>query len=271
MPILSLTPLAADPGHQDADAVSALLRQRLQLSDATVEPYYRQLQRQIQALIDSGALADGDSLPSERELADILQVSRSTVKRGYDGLRETRALVSTQGRGGTLVRSSAPRISPVMSMLKGFTDEMREMGLEPSTRVLECAVVQERTVASIFGKTSSASFLKLVRLRFGDAVPMSREIAWYDLAAAPALADWDGQGSAYAFLRERCGIGLAWAQQSIEAVLSSAAETQAFGFAQPGPCLLLKRSSHDADGRLIEYVEGTFRGDAYVYRLRLQG
>lgn len=165
---------------------------------------------------------------------------------------------------------AAPRVSPAMQRLRGFTEEMRELGLEPSTRVLECAVVQDRTVASIFGRVSNAEFFKLVRVRLADGVPMSREVAWYDLAVAPALAGWDGQGSAYAYLHEHCGIELAWADQSVEAVLSSAEEAGVFGFAEPSPCLLLKRRSHSVDNVLVEYVEGTFRGDAYAYRLRLQ-
>jgi GntR family transcriptional regulator len=113
-------------------------------------------------------------------------------------------------------------------------------------------------------------FLRLVRVRSGDAVPLSREVAWYDLTAAPALEYWDTSGSAYAFLQERCGITLAQAEQSIEAVMSSAEESQVFGFTVPGPCLLIKRRTFTTTGQLIEYVEGTFRGDAYTYRLKLQ-
>ncbi|MPN60456.1 HTH-type transcriptional repressor DasR [bioreactor metagenome] len=64
---------------------------------------------------------------------------------------------------------------------------------------------------------------------------------------------------------------MADAEQSIEAVMSSPQEMEAFGFDAPMPCLLIKRKSMDAEGRLIEYVEGTFRGDAYAYRVRLAG
>jgi len=257
------------PAPAPADPVLELLLSRLSLHEAVTTPYYIQLQRQIQALIDGGELRAGHGLPSERVLAKALNLSRTTIKRCYDALREAQAVASSQGRGGTVVKA-APRVSPAMQRLKGFTEEMRELGLVPSTRVLERAVVRDRMAASVFGRPSNAEFLKLVRVRLADGAPMSREVAWYDLAVAPALADWDGSGSAYAYLRERCGVELAWADQSVEAVISSQEEGEIFGFRQPGPCLLLKRRSHSAQDVLVEYVEGTFRGDAYVYRLRLR-
>jgi GntR family transcriptional regulator len=99
---------------------------------------------------------------------------------------------------------------------------------------------------------------------------MTREIAWYDLTLAPALAHWDAQGSAYAFLKNQCGVMLGAADQTVEAVLSSEEERIAFGFLEHSPCLLFKRKTYSLQQQLVEYVEGTFRGDAYVYRLKLE-
>ena len=110
----------------------------------------------------------------------------------------------------------------------------------------------------------------LERIREADGVPMTRELAWYDLTLAPAMAEWDGGGSAYERLKQLCGVTLGGAEQTVEAVLSSDAESAAFGFEQPQPCLLFKRMTRVITGALVEYVEGTFRGDAYVYRIELQ-
>ena len=251
-------------------ALTPELQASLQLSSDQPGPYYVQLQRQLQALIDDGSLGEGSYLPSERDLADALKISRTTVKRAYDALREADVIASGAGRGGTVVKR-APRVSPEMSRLKGFTEEMRELGMEPSTRLLAMETVQDRTIASIFGRPSHAPLLHVRRLRLGDGAPMSRELAWYDLTLAPQLEDWSGEGSAYAWLREHCAIRMGGAEQSIEAVLSSSAEMQAFGYDTPMPCLLIKRRSLDTEGRMFEYVEGTFRGDAYAYRVHLAG
>lgn len=247
---------------------SAELVERIAPDRSLAEPTYLQLLRKLAAMIEAGEIGDGESLPSERALAEMLNLSRVTIRRAYDELR-AKDYLETRGRLGVTAKTP-PRLTPRLDRLKGFTEEMRELGMEPSTRLLERSVVTDRTLASIFSRPSTATFLRLVRLRLGDGVPLSRELAWYDLTAAPALAEWDVQGSAYHFLAQRCGIALSHGEQTIEAILSSAAEAEVFDFSQPSPCLLLKRKTFSKAGQLIEYVEGTFRGDAYAYRLTLK-
>ncbi len=232
------------------------------------EPSYQQLRKKLQSLIETGQIADGQSLPSERVLAENLNLSRVTVRRAYEELRAVN-LLETHGRAGVTAKTP-PQLTPQLGKLKGFTEEMRELGMEASTRLLEHGVASDRTIASIFGRPSTARFLRLVRLRLGDGVPLTREVAWYDLTAAPELEHWDATGSAYRFITEQCGIALSHGEQSIEATMSSAEEMAAFGFVEPAPCLLLKRRTFSRAGQIIEYVEGTFRGDAYSYRLTLK-
>jgi GntR family transcriptional regulator len=250
----------------EKDSVREVIN-RLQLNEQSSEPYYLQLKRQLNAMIEGGDLKSGVNLPSERTLAAAMQISRTTVKRCYDELRSNQ-LLSTHGRGGTIVQAP-PRVNPTMDRLKGFTEELREQGKVSSTRVLQCEVISERMIACMFNKPSVSPFLRLVRVRMADGLPMTREIAWYDLSAAPALEDWDTSGSVYAFLQEKCDIQLVRADQSIEAVMSTPEESKVFGFKQSSPCLLLKRHTYSSADQLIEYFEGTFRGDAYVYKTTL--
>ena len=258
-----LTRQASSGAISNSDALISKLR----LDNKTSEPYYQQLIRRIQTLITSGELQPGLSLPAERVLAQSLRVSRTTIKRCYDELRKSGQL-STHGRGGTAIRQPA-KISPTLGKLKGFVDEMHEMGMTATTRLIEQKIVTDRAVANLFNRPEDSKFLRLVRVRLGDGIPMSRETAWYDLSLAPKIANWSGNGSMYAFLHKECGIGLGWAEQSIEAVMSSREETKVFEFSESGPCLLFKRRSYTAEDTLVEYVEGTFRGDAYNYKIKL--
>jgi len=74
----------------------------------------RQIREQLNALIDAGALAAGTLLPSERELANTLDVARNVVRGAYEQLMDAGKLVS-EGRKGRSVsgggRSSSSRSS----------------------------------------------------------------------------------------------------------------------------------------------------------------
>ncbi|MCR4522715.1 MULTISPECIES: GntR family transcriptional regulator [Bosea] len=250
-------PLLPKPPFQDL----------LELRSDTAKPLYQQLEDQLSQLIGDGTLPAGTTLPAERQLAERLSISRATVQRSYNALRE-RKLLSAQGRLGSIVQGTGPRLHSGMDRLKGFTEEMKELGRVPSSRIVERSVVNDRSIASIFGRSSHARFLKLVRIRSGDDIPMSREVAWYNLERAPDLAESDLSGSVYARLAA-LGLPLMRCDQTIEAAAPTVDECAIFGFAVPVPCLLIKRRSYGADGDMLEYVEGLFRGDTYTYKLTL--
>lgn len=246
---------------------SDFLIERLAPDRTLAEPVYKQMTRRMREMLALGAVPHGQSLPAERILAERLGVSRTTVRRFFEELRQSNELV-TSGRSGATV-AKPPQLYPALGRLKGFSSEMRECGVEPSTRLLERAVVHDRTIASMIHAPSTTRFLKLVRLRLGDGVPMSRETAWYNLTLAPELEGWNVEGSAYDYIQHVCGVRLLDADQSIEAVLSSPVEREAFGLDQPLPCLLFKRRTRAVSGQVVEYAEGVFRGDTYIYQLKL--
>jgi DNA-binding GntR family transcriptional regulator len=65
----------------------------------------RQIREQLNAMIDTGALAVGTFLPSERELANTLKVARNVVRGAYEQLMDAGKLTSEGRRGRTV----APR------------------------------------------------------------------------------------------------------------------------------------------------------------------
>jgi DNA-binding GntR family transcriptional regulator len=66
----------------------------------------RQITDQLAGLINTGVLAAGELLPSERTLADSLGVARNVVRRSYDYLMSGE-LIEGQGRRGRRVRGTA--------------------------------------------------------------------------------------------------------------------------------------------------------------------
>src|SRR5690606_7684051 len=82
-------------------------------------PLYRRLQTAIKAVIDDGILKVDDALPSERDLANELGISRVTVRNAMRALVEEGVLVQRHG-AGTFV---APRVEQALSRLTSFTED----------------------------------------------------------------------------------------------------------------------------------------------------
>ena len=69
------------------------------ISNANNNPIYEQIYRQIKSSILSGALQEGDMLPSIRALAKDLRISVITTKRAYDELEKDGYIHTVAGKG----------------------------------------------------------------------------------------------------------------------------------------------------------------------------
>lgn len=96
-------------------------------------PLHRKLSNALRGAVEDGRLTPGERLPSERDLAQRLAVSRSTVVTAYDTLRADGVVESRQGSGtrirprsGGGRRPVAPRyaVSPVYRTLIDVRDDV---------------------------------------------------------------------------------------------------------------------------------------------------
>jgi len=109
---------------------------RIVLSNASPDPIYEQIVRQIRAQIFNGDLVEGDPLPSIRALARDLQISVITTKRAYEEL-EREGLLNTVGGKGTFIAAQNPgflrekKMKTVEEKLGEAVDQARLLGVGP--------------------------------------------------------------------------------------------------------------------------------------------
>ncbi len=82
-------------------------------------PAYKDLADAIRVLVLDARIPEGTRLPSERNLAETLDVSRTTTTRAYDELRERGLLSSVRGSGSTV---TVPFADSSHSALMGFDE-----------------------------------------------------------------------------------------------------------------------------------------------------
>ena len=107
---------------------------RILISNASPDPIYQQIVRQIKGQIISGELPEGAPLPSIRKLAHELQISVITTKRAYEEL-EKEGLTDSVGGKGTFVAAQnqeflrEKRMSLVEEKLSQALSEARLLGM----------------------------------------------------------------------------------------------------------------------------------------------
>lgn len=84
---------------------------KIRVNRKSVESMTRQIANQLTDLISKGAITVGSMLPSERTLANSLDVARNVVRGSYDYL-EKAGLVQREGKAGRRVRARTTRRKP---------------------------------------------------------------------------------------------------------------------------------------------------------------
>ena len=79
---------------------------RLQLDASRATPLYRQLAQQLIEAIESGDWEAGEALPSERVLAETLDISRITARKALDRLVALGLIQRSRGSGTFIDRKS---------------------------------------------------------------------------------------------------------------------------------------------------------------------
>jgi GntR family transcriptional regulator len=232
-------------------------------------PAYLQLKDNLVRAIDAGRLGAGSALPSERDLADDLGLSRMTVRRAFEALVVAKRVEQRQGSGTYVL----PRtVEQTIDRVLGFTDEAANLGVQAGSKLLEASlVIPDPFIAKALGMTRPLELLQITRLRTADGEPLSLQTAFL----APRLNELSlkrlaKKGSLYKTIEEQFGIKPQGAKQSVRARLPSEQECEVLMINKETPVLALERTTFDAKGQPFEFVRSSYRGDRYTMLLDLR-
>ena len=223
-------------------------------------PLYIQIQEYLAAKIDSGELLPGDKIPSERELSEQLGVSRMTVRQALTTLVLEGRLKRVQG-AGTFV--AEPKIEHELNLLISFTESAFRKGIKVSSKLLEFEKIPaDKTLARKLELRIAQQVYRIVRVRFGNNVPILLERSYFPYHRCPDLEKFDLENqSIYHILTEEYGIAFAKMRQALEPVAANEFEAEMLNVAVGSPLMLVERITFDIDGLPIEYAKDIYRGD----------
>jgi len=230
-----------------------------QLDESSAQPLYQQLQRALRGAIENGIIGPEDALPPERDLAEMLKVSRITVRKAIDELVEDGLLIRKQG-SGTFVSN---RVEKNFAKLTSFSEDMRARGREPRSVWMNRAAGTVTPEESLTLRSSPGTpVLRFHRIRYADDAPMAIEYATVIASCLTSLDDVEN--SLYEAL-ERTGNRPVRALQRLRAVLLTADQAKLLKAQEGEAGLLVARVGYLKDGRAVEYSQSYYRGEIYDF------
>jgi len=225
------------------------------------KPKYIQLAEIIRHKIISGKYKEGDKLLSENELKREYSVSSTTVRKCIDILRNDGLIDRFQGVG-TFVSERPIRRSLVLS----FTKNMEQVGLKPSTDVLEKKIIRANgKYADRLKVNKGEDILRLRRLRYGDETPMMLEARYINLRYCHDIRNKDLTGSLYDVYQRDYGIELTKARQHLKIVYLKEREAKLLQCEVGAPAFMVTGVTYSSEDKAIEYEESLYRGDEYEF------
>lgn len=233
---------------------------------ASGELKHLRLRRELQEL--ARGLKPGEALPGERQLEEMFEVSRITVRRAISDLVRDGELVREKGKG-TFVSHGMVRS---VLHLASFNEDMRAAGFAPSTRVITAGLAEPPKEAGTHLRLSADEpAYRLRRLRLANDAPVSVDESWLPPALLPDLLTEDLTGSLYRVL-STSGHPVRRVEQTVQAGAASAEIAPLLDIAPGAPVLLFHRRSFtgpEEPGIPIEYSISTYRSDRYQISMTL--
>ena len=209
----------------------------------------------------------GDLLPSERELSDRYGLSRTTVRLALQELERLGLVIRQHGRGTFVADRSTQTTN--LSQAYSFSEQMRSMGREPSTTILEFSVIEaDKNLAEHMGTRIGERLYKIKRLRSADDMPMMVERSYLPvrkfmtlkrpMLEKKALYDIVEQD-----FREKIGV----AEEEFFASIARPADAHLLDISEGAPVLDLIRTTYNTSNETVEYTLSVARADQFKYKV----
>jgi GntR family transcriptional regulator len=242
------------------------------------EPLYRQIADDLEGQIESGLLAPGAKLPTERELEERHGASRNTVRDAVRWLT-TRGLVQTRHGQGTFVM---PKTEPFITTLSAdpetglgggegqtYLAEVRAQGRDPDASVPRVEPLRASDlIAAELQIAPGDPLVARYQQRFIERLPFSLQASYYPMKLVEAgatrllepAAILPGAGK---YLADTLGLRLARYRDTITVRVATAAETSFFRLPDSGLVSVIEtfRTAFDTGDKPFRLTVSVFAAD----------
>ena len=221
-------------------------------------PLYMQVTRQLRAQIASGELAEGERIPSQREMMQHWRISMQTASKVIGALKAEGLAIPSIGRDTIVAPGATARISATAT---GPVQAAPDPKPQADQVVQATATVTKAPpeIAEIFSILRGSRTLRRQETIGDNDQIMSVTTTWFlpNIAnKAPMLAESQPlPAGSLAYLAEATGERAFQIHEQIAAVAASPDIAATLGVPPGSPVLMTRDRHENAAGRLIAYAE----------------
>ena len=235
----------------------------------SVIPYYYQLKEILKSLIEDNVMSEGEQIPSENELCQKYEVSRTVVRQAINEMVNEGLLTRKKGKGTFVAK---PKLSgSLMQNLNGFYKDMTVKDMKTRSKVLEFSIIEApKKIANRLQQKPGDKIFKIDRLRFVNDEPIVYVITYIPYDLCPELINEDlANQSLYEVMENKFDLKIHQSRRSIEAVGAIEEIASLLDIEAGNPLFLLKSISYLENGMPVEYYEAKHRGDRIGFEVAI--
>ncbi|MFC3419645.1 GntR family transcriptional regulator [Salinicoccus hispanicus] len=227
-------------------------------------PKYKMIENYIMQNIKSGHYAKGQPIETEQELSRKYEVSRVTVRQATNNLVARGYLSRSQG-SGTYV--SEQKVVSRATTVKSFTEEMRAMGKEVSSEVLDFKVIAaSKEISQKLNLEVDNPVYHIVRLRKADGEPMMIETSYMSVLKYPDLTYERLSQSKYSYIEQERKLTIDHSHHIVVPIMPTEEMIGYFGCDPTSPILKVFNTTFLTGGSILDYTELVINTEKYQYQ-----
>ena len=228
-----------------------------------MESKYIQLYNKLLEQIENKELQEGDKLPSEKELMELYNMSRDTVRKALNMLVQDGYIEKAKGKVATVANNKNLFNFPI-SAIKSFKE--LHVGVENSTYVENLEIAKgEKEIIKKLGISKDDEYFKLVRIRKieGERIIIDKDyIPRKYVANIPLKA---AQDSLYEYLENDLGLKISYCTKEITVHKITDEDRELLDIKGFDMVVVVKSFTYLEGGHLFQYTEARHRPDKFKF------
>lgn len=232
------------------------------------QPKRFQIRKRIIELIKEQNLKPGDKLPAEKDLMDLLNVSRLSLREALHILEEEHVVRVIHGLGWYLM-SPSRTLETDISALFSVTDMFAYSGLELQTRVLSLKIVDLDDIREELGLKKKERIVAIERVRMCENMPYIYSIDYVPeklFSREPKVEDFEG--SILIAMEKTFRHRIEYTDARIQVVEQKDFESKDPIFTEITSWLMMEQVNYDLNGNPIIYSRDYHRSDKIKFYTR---